>query len=373
MSWVAVRWAYEQETGSLAAKAVLVGIAFHADRSGFACPSQPLLARECEMSERTIREQIRALEAREMLRTERRKRANQSHASNGYQLLMLPAGGSGKSPETGSDYSPADDSGNYWLPAGASGYEAALPERGSSPTTFEPKDEQMKLPDADAAVSSDDIYRQAATAEMSADLLDRLDEINDQAAAKRLKASARGIISGDSRGSWMDPRDENCGGQIPWTERPTLFRLAIDKCLADQSFGSMSLHNALRYVIPQQLDPFPLHTSSTPRPGTPAGDYLAAHPGKDTDVQRRTRGSLSPISETEEQRAERESREAEEKAVDEWKQRNQTASQEMHESVRKELAEHPDWKDKSYFERSAKAYAICRERILELVGRRGAA
>lgn len=55
MSYCTLRWAYEQKLASPTLKAILVALAYHADKSGECWPTQQCLADETELSERAIR------------------------------------------------------------------------------------------------------------------------------------------------------------------------------------------------------------------------------------------------------------------------------------------------------------------------------
>lgn len=63
MNLRAVRWAREQRTGSIGAKAVLLVIAAHANRDGVAHPSTRLIAEEAECDQRTARRHLGHLQS----------------------------------------------------------------------------------------------------------------------------------------------------------------------------------------------------------------------------------------------------------------------------------------------------------------------
>jgi len=59
----AVEWAFRQQTGSAARKAVLVALADNADDNGVCWPGQEFVAAKTELTERTIRNAVKQLEA----------------------------------------------------------------------------------------------------------------------------------------------------------------------------------------------------------------------------------------------------------------------------------------------------------------------
>lgn len=90
------------------------------------------------------------------------------------------------------------------------------------------------------------------------------------------RAAAVPILEGLSSATWMGPD----GGQVPAFDRPRLFAVALAKCAADARFGSNDLHSALRYVIPQQLDPHPA-PKSRPPPDSQSARVRNEMPGRD--------------------------------------------------------------------------------------------
>ena len=87
MSWKASAWAKEQRLGSPAAKSILQCLADYADADSAECwPSQPKLAEDAEVSERTVREWLQRLEEWGLIGRERRSRANGARAAD---LIML--------------------------------------------------------------------------------------------------------------------------------------------------------------------------------------------------------------------------------------------------------------------------------------------
>ena len=89
--------------------------------------------------------------------------------------------------------------------------------------------------------------------EMRAALDELLADIDD-ISRRGFRASAESIIAGRDKSAWLAPGG---AGLVDEAERPRLFRLAIERCVSERRFASGELRKALRYVIPQQLDPFP--------------------------------------------------------------------------------------------------------------------
>lgn len=97
----------------------------------------------------------------------------------------------------------------------------------------------------------------------------------------RARAVVRGIIEGDTNTAWMD----QTGTPVPWSERPRLFRLAMD----ERSANGGKLHVVLRQVvIPREFDPFPQTKSSDRRPvqGTEAARVLSSTRDHDSGAGR---------------------------------------------------------------------------------------
>lgn len=87
MSWRASAWAKEQRLGSPAAKSILMCLADYADAKTNECwPSQPDLAEDAEVSERTAREWLQRLEEWGLISRERRTRASGARAND---LIVL--------------------------------------------------------------------------------------------------------------------------------------------------------------------------------------------------------------------------------------------------------------------------------------------
>ena len=95
MSIKALSWAFQQHIGSEIGKLVLVIVAIHCDDDWSCFPSQKLLARECEVSDRTVRKWLANLEERGLLKRQQRRRQNGSRTTDLITLLPGPNGYSG--------------------------------------------------------------------------------------------------------------------------------------------------------------------------------------------------------------------------------------------------------------------------------------
>lgn len=99
MSWEATAAAKKIVTGSPARKLVLLCLAdSHNAHSGLCCPSQQTLAIECEMTARSIRTHLKALEQSGLIRVNPRRDDDGHRSSNEYELLFLPENFSGGEP-----------------------------------------------------------------------------------------------------------------------------------------------------------------------------------------------------------------------------------------------------------------------------------
>lgn len=90
MSGAALGWAKVQSAPGVIAKAVLVCLADYADHEGVAWPSVPVLAKEVQVSQRTIQRTLRALEAEGLIETDVGTRQDGGRTSNRYRLAMTP-------------------------------------------------------------------------------------------------------------------------------------------------------------------------------------------------------------------------------------------------------------------------------------------
>lgn len=89
MSWEASAWAKKQRLGSPSAKSIIMCLADYADPEEAACwPSQPVLAADAEVSERTVREWLQRLEEWGLIARERRSRRNGARASDRIVLKL---------------------------------------------------------------------------------------------------------------------------------------------------------------------------------------------------------------------------------------------------------------------------------------------
>lgn len=91
MSGAALGWAKAQIAPTTIAKAVLVCLADYADADGVAWPSVPSLAKEVQVSDRTVQRALRALAECGIVSVTERVRQDGGQTSNGYQLAMPAA------------------------------------------------------------------------------------------------------------------------------------------------------------------------------------------------------------------------------------------------------------------------------------------
>jgi len=87
MSVEGLRWAYEQHVSSPGAKAVLVALAWKADRDGYAWPAQTTLAEMVELDAGNVRRHVVELEAAGFVK--RLPRARRSDGTYGGSLYHL--------------------------------------------------------------------------------------------------------------------------------------------------------------------------------------------------------------------------------------------------------------------------------------------
>lgn len=88
MSVQAITWALDQTVGSPTGKIVLLCLANYADKDGSCFPGQTTIARECEISRRSVVEWMANLESMGLIARTRRFRANGSRTSDGVLLAM---------------------------------------------------------------------------------------------------------------------------------------------------------------------------------------------------------------------------------------------------------------------------------------------
>ena len=109
-----------------------------------------------------------------------------------------------------------------------------------------------------------------------ADLVDDFVAANVTEKVQRQKfvSLAAGIVDGSDYALWQD----KTGTQIAWKDRARLLKLALNQCKANPQ---QSLRSALRYVIPQQLDPFP--TRAVDKSEIPEGSEAAKYQSRAAD------------------------------------------------------------------------------------------
>jgi len=91
MSGAALGWAKAQTAPSMIAKAVLICLADYADAEGVAWPAIPNLAKEVQVSDRTVQRALKALAKDGLLTIEQRTRKDGGWTSNGYRLSLAEA------------------------------------------------------------------------------------------------------------------------------------------------------------------------------------------------------------------------------------------------------------------------------------------
>ncbi len=89
MSWQASKWAAQQSAGSMPAKAALLVLAEASDEEGYTFIGHDEIATRAEMGKRTVVEHVQQLEARGLIKRERRfNPADGSRTSNGIYLQL---------------------------------------------------------------------------------------------------------------------------------------------------------------------------------------------------------------------------------------------------------------------------------------------
>lgn len=86
MSFAALNWAWNAETGSPGRKLVLIGLAQFANEENEAWPSQQTIAKRTEQSERTVREHLSWLEENGFISSEKRTKPDGKKTSDLYVL-----------------------------------------------------------------------------------------------------------------------------------------------------------------------------------------------------------------------------------------------------------------------------------------------
>lgn len=121
----------------------------------------------------------------------------------------------------------------------------------------------------------------AAVEQMRSDLDATLQEVDDEGARRRLGGKATLIAAGDAPGSWRDPRGD--GVEVPWPERPPLFRMALAQVVAEERLDANAINRAMRYVLATQLDPYPARGSSDDGGGGPPPGGTFTEDGYDVE------------------------------------------------------------------------------------------
>jgi hypothetical protein len=143
MSVAASTWAWEQKTGSVTRKAVLMALADFADSRGTNCfPGHSMLARMTELTERSVRNALAELEVQGKIGHSSRQHRGRAGFVDGYRLLCDPdrltyrrqaEAGSGSQAEAGSGSQAEAGSGSQAEAGSGSQAEtgASQPERRS--------------------------------------------------------------------------------------------------------------------------------------------------------------------------------------------------------------------------------------------------
>ena len=149
MSWAASAWAKQVRTGNVTAKAVLMALADYADENHQCFPGQVRLAWEVEVSERTVRDTLKYLEAQGLIKRDRRY-VGGTRTSDLYTLAV----GSEPLSEV-----PADSAGKADL-TGKSG--GGLPATGCRVTPSSRTTSSQEVPTQEKAVAEEPTYVPAA-------------------------------------------------------------------------------------------------------------------------------------------------------------------------------------------------------------------
>lgn len=94
--------------------------------------------------------------------------------------------------------------------------------------------------------------------------------IDDVKLRSRFVAGASPLVDGSDYPAWQDPN----GDRIPWEDRPRFLKLA----LAHHAATNVGLRSALRYIIPQQTQPFAAKRNNGPKPGSEGAQFAAGDP-----------------------------------------------------------------------------------------------
>lgn len=174
---------------------------------------------------------------------------------------------------------------NYDAYQGAEDGDRDTKRDGDGTPTGQARDKVEEVKNTPTTTTTREAEVETAKVEMWADFDART---ADLPAEKRTTAQhrARGIINGDTATAWQD----QTGTQVPWAERPRLFRLAWDEWEANGG----KLHNILRLVvIPREFDPFPQRKSTDPAPGSEA-TAVGADPRREKPGQYRGHARAEP-------------------------------------------------------------------------------
>lgn len=215
-----------------------------------------------------------------------------------------------------------------------------------------------------------DLPRGGASNELAiAEMREAVDRTLPKAPPQRLRsfeAAAGPIVEGLSTATWAGPD----GTGVPWSDRPRLLALALAKCVADAQWGSNALHSALRYVIPQQLDPHPAPKSNGPRPGSEAAAVCNESPGAGRSG---SRAGPVRVDGHDPEKEKREGEQRELKAIAEWAQQHPDEAKQVRAEVETEVATDNRWRGMPVSIVQRAAEGLYRERVFERMQRNEAA
>jgi hypothetical protein len=215
-----------------------------------------------------------------------------------------------------------------------------------------------------ASVAAADGERAERMAEMTADLTFAVQDMPAKDRRVAFRASASGVVSGDDITVWRDVR----GDAIPWADRPRLLRLALEKCAAEQAWGSRDLRGKLKLAILQQLDPLPPKAIPPDAPARQIGAELPQHHGSRTAA-----GLERPGQSIRDERREQEDRErAQDESVASWCRANEAKARQVLADIDRELSA-PEFDGIPASFRKARERTMLRERVLAAMSTAGAA
>src|SRR5689334_9549764 len=102
MSFIALRWAYEQKTGSGTEKSVLVCLGYYASDEGYCYPSVPKIAAMTGHTVASVRKAIRRLCEKRQLERLDRTRPDGRRTSSMYRLPIVASGDAAKAQRSAS-------------------------------------------------------------------------------------------------------------------------------------------------------------------------------------------------------------------------------------------------------------------------------